>query len=182
MLLTKEKIRSIGWISITNAAVTIFILLIRKFLDVADGITLKVINIFLSLFNLGLFVYIHISFKKILNQYLHIYVLDKFIYLVVSSNILAFIFSIWVFNNTTLEAMIANSFGLIVLGSTYMLFAVKILSLNNNFYGLLIPFAFTIIATGLCFATVILLPLALLISVVSDVILGIIFFRAAEQS
>ena len=63
-----------------------------------------------------------------------------------------------------------------------MLFAVKILSLNNNFYGLLIPFAFTIIATGLCFATVILLPLALLISVVSDVILGIIFFRAAEQS
>jgi hypothetical protein len=37
------------------------------------------------------------------------------------------------------------------------------------------------IASGICFITIFLAPVGVIVGAVSDVILGIIFFRAAEQ-
>lgn len=182
MSLIKEQLRIAGCFAITNAAVITSIFIIRNFLDLAGSIKLNIINIFLSLISLGLFIYVFLALKKLLNQWFDFYETDYFIYLIIGGNVLCSTVGFWLFNNKTLMSLILTTFLLITLGIIYMIFAIKLFGLEDNLYGLLIPFAFTIIINGLCFVSVILLPLTLVVRVVSDVILGIVFFRAVEQS
>ena len=60
-----------------------------------------------------------------------------------------------------------------------VVFAIKLLRLPDSLYGMLKPFSYLYMATGLCFTTTILMPLGLIGSAVSYVILGIVFLRAA---
>lgn len=182
MSLIKEQLRIAGCLAVTNATVTISIFIIRNFLDLADSIKLNIINIFLTLLSLGLFIYVFLALKKLLNHWFQFYESDRFIYLIIGGNVLCSTIGIWLFNNDTLMALILTTFILITLGIIYIIFAIKLFNLEDNLYGLLIPFAFTIMINGLCFVSVILLPLTLVVRVVSDVILGIVFFRAVEQS
>lgn len=182
MSLIKEQIRIAGCFAITNAAVTIAIFIIRTFLDLADSIKLNILNIFFTLISLGLFIYVFLALKKLLNQWFDFYESDHFIHLIIIGNVLCSTLGLWLFNNETLIALILTTFILLTLGIIYIIFAIKLFSLDDNLYGLLIPFAFTIIINGLCLVSVILLPLTLVVRVVSDVILGIVFFRAVEQS
>lgn len=182
MSIIKEQLRLAGCFAITNATVTIAIFIIRSFLDVADSIKLNILNIFFTLLSLGLFIYVFLALKKLLNHWFDFYESDQFIYFVIIGNVLCSTLGLWLFNKETLMALILKTFLLITLGIIYIIFAIKLFSLDDNLYGLLIPFAFTIIINGLCFVSVILLPLTLVVRVVSDVILGIVFFRAVEQS
>ena len=58
----------------------------------------------------------------------------------------------------------------------------RLLQIPGNLYGLLKPFSYILITSGVCFITVILSPVGYTAEAVSDGMLGIIFFRAAEQS
>ena len=58
----------------------------------------------------------------------------------------------------------------------------RLLRLSGNFYGLLKPFCYVTIGSGICLVTVFLLPVAITAGAIADVILGVIFFRAAEQT
>jgi hypothetical protein len=60
------------------------------------------------------------------------------------------------------------------------MFATRLLRLSGNLYGLLKPFSYTQIVSGMCLITVFLLPVGIIAGAVADVILGVIFFRAAE--
>jgi hypothetical protein len=57
----------------------------------------------------------------------------------------------------------------------------RLLRLSGNLYGLLKPFSYTQIVSGICFITVFLPLVGIVAGAVADVILGVIFFRAAEQ-
>jgi hypothetical protein len=61
------------------------------------------------------------------------------------------------------------------------MFATRLLRLPGNLYGLLKPFCYITIVSGICFITVLLSPVGIIAGAVADVILGVIFFRAAEQ-
>jgi hypothetical protein len=61
------------------------------------------------------------------------------------------------------------------------MFATRLLRLPGNLHGLLKPFGYTQIVSGICFITVFLSPVGIIAGAVADVILGVIFFRAAEQ-
>jgi hypothetical protein len=71
---------------------------------------------------------------------------------------------------------------LIVFGILSIMFGTRLLRLSGNLYGLLKPFCYLTIGSGICLVTVFLLPVAILAGAVADVILGVIFFRAAEQT
>jgi hypothetical protein len=71
---------------------------------------------------------------------------------------------------------------LIVFGILSIMFATRLLRLSGNLYGLLKAFCYTTIMSGICLVTVFLLPVAILAGAVADVILGVVFFRAAEQT
>jgi hypothetical protein len=69
----------------------------------------------------------------------------------------------------------------IIFGILSIMFATRLLRLSANLYGLLKAFCYTQIVCGICFITVFLLPVGIIVGAVADVILGVIFFRAAEQ-
>jgi ABC-type proline/glycine betaine transport system permease subunit len=71
---------------------------------------------------------------------------------------------------------------LIAFGILSIMFATRLLRLSENLYGLLKPFSYTQIVSGICLVTVFLLPVAILAGAIADVVLGVIFFRAAEQT
>jgi hypothetical protein len=63
-----------------------------------------------------------------------------------------------------------------------LIFAVKLLRLESDLGGLLKPFIYTNIAASVCFATLLLAPLGLLLDAASNVLLGMIFLRSADGS
>jgi hypothetical protein len=69
----------------------------------------------------------------------------------------------------------------IFFGILSIMFAKRLLRLSGNLYGLLKPFCYITIVSGICFITVFLAPVGIIAGAVTDVILGVIFFRAAEQ-
>jgi len=58
---------------------------------------------------------------------------------------------------------------------------IKLLSLPGGVYGMLQPLCYLNIAVNLCLATIVLSPVALLVNMAAMVVLGIVFFRAAEE-
>jgi tellurite resistance protein TehA-like permease len=66
-------------------------------------------------------------------------------------------------------------------GILSIMFATRLLRLPGNLYGLLKPFCYISIVGGICFITVFLSPMGIIAGAVTDVILGVIFFRAAEE-
>ena len=62
-----------------------------------------------------------------------------------------------------------------------IMFGVKLLQLSNDLKGLHKPYCYLNIITGICLATVVLLPVGILASAITDVMLGTIFFQAAKQ-
>jgi len=71
--------------------------------------------------------------------------------------------------------------GAILLGILLIVFAVKILRLSDNLFGLLKPYSYTMIVCGIGYGTVVLMPFGIVMDVVNFIILGMIFFRAAEE-
>jgi hypothetical protein len=71
---------------------------------------------------------------------------------------------------------------LIVFGILSIMFGTRLLRLSGNLYGLLKPFCYVTIGSGICLVTIFLLPVAITAGAIADVILGVIFFRAAEQT
>ena len=66
-------------------------------------------------------------------------------------------------------------------GILSILFSTRLLKLPYRFYGLLKHYCYITIASGVCFMMVILLPVGIVVGAVTDIILGIVFFRAAEE-
>ena len=57
----------------------------------------------------------------------------------------------------------------------------KLLKLKDDLFGLLKPYAYTTLAAAICGATIILMPIGLIIQLAALVIQGMIFLRAKEQ-
>lgn len=73
----------------------------------------------------------------------------------------------------------------VIIGGLQLLFGVRLLKLPTTLGGLLLPYCVLNMVTGVCFATVVLLPVGIVASAVSDVMLGTIFFtvsRAIDES
>ena len=58
---------------------------------------------------------------------------------------------------------------------------IKMLSMPDNLGGLLRPYCITEIVFGLCCATLVLAPVGIMACMVSDIVLAVVFFRAADE-
>lgn len=212
MSITKAQLHLAGWLSITNAAVTIpalvlfyyqsiFEFILSFVLPVPSTTILNPIIKTLIFLRFSSFICVLFFLKKLLNQRFQFNKANLSISVLMVLEIIFSVLSFWLIylntssdlfltnflnniNNIQQEAALVstNTYYLsVIFNIVYMVFAANVLGLSNNLYGLLKPFAYTSIASGLCLATIILIPLGLLIGAASNVILGIIFFRAAEQ-
>jgi hypothetical protein len=183
MSITKEQLNLAGWLSITNAIFAIPSIAMSWFLDSIGGAGAKLSQAILTLVSLGLFLYVIIFLKKLLNYRFQFHEVDIYISLLIWGNVILEIFSLLSLGSRGFEWLmnILSIVSFIVFGILAIIFATRLLRLSGNLYGLLKPFSYTNIVSGICFITVLLAPLGIIAGAVADVILGVIFFRAAEQ-
>lgn len=181
--LTKEKLNLAGWCAVTSGVITIPSFMLWAFLDSHPSSGADVFQATLTLIGLALFIYIFSSLLQLLNIRFDFHDTDVLINLLIWINIGAAILNLLVLLVSRLEALIGALLviALVAFGLIYVAFGVRLLRFSQPLFGLLKPFSYMSIVTGICFATIVLIPVGLMTSAIADVILGIIFFRAAEN-
>ena len=183
MPITKGQLNLAGWLSIANALFAIPSIAMSWFLEAIEGSGAKLSQALLTVVGLGLFVYIISSLKKLLNYRFQFHDVDIYISLLIWGNVILATVSLLSLGSKRFEWTmgILSIIAFIVFGILSIMFATRLLRLSGNLYGLLKPFCYTNIVSGICLVTVFLSPVGVIAGAVADVILGVIFFRAAEQ-
>lgn len=183
MSITKGQLNLAGWLSITSALFAIPDIVMSMYLDTIEGTGAKLSQAILTIVSLGLFIYIVSSLKKLINSRFQFHDVDIYIKLLIWGNVILCILSILSLESIRLEFVFRylSMIALIIFGILSIMFATRLLRLSGNLYALLKAFCYTQIVCGICFITVFLLPVGIIVGAVADVILGVIFFRAAEQ-
>lgn len=179
MAINKKHLNFAGCLCIISALITIitFIMIFQS------GEEPKDIKILLGLISLGIFVYIFLSLRRLLNIRFKFHDVDMYISVLIWGNVILFFSNMVVLMHGKTDKMlnIILMVGFVLLQIVHIIFAVRILRLSDNLFGLLKPFSYTSIAAGVFQALLVLIPLGLIFSASSDVILGMIFFSAAKE-
>jgi hypothetical protein len=181
--MTKEQLNLAGWLSITSALFTIPSIVMSWFLESMGGAGAKFSRAILTAAGLGLFLYVISSMRKLLNSRFRFHDVDIYILLLIWGNVILCILSLLSLGSRRLEFVLSylSMVAFIAFGILSIMFATRLLRLSGNLYGLLKPFSYTQIVSGICFITVFLSPVGIVAGAVADVMLGVIFFRAADQ-
>jgi len=182
--ITKKQLDLAGWFSITNALIAIPSLAMSWFLETVKGIGPRLSQAILTVVGLGLFLYVIHSLRRLLNDRFKFHDVDIYISLMIWGNVILAILSLLSLGTGRLESFmeILTVAALIIFGLLSIMFGTRLLRLSGNLYGLLKPFCYLTIGSGICLVTIFLLPVAITAGAVADVTLGVIFFRAAEQT
>jgi len=183
MTMTKGQLTLAGWLSMTSAIFAIPSIVMSWLLDEKGGAGAKLSQAILTLVSLGLFLYVIISLKKLFNYRFKFHQVDIYISLLIWGNVILSAFSLLALGSQRFESLMnfLSIVSFIIIGILAIMFGTRLLQFPGNLYGLLKPFCYTTIASGICFITVFLAPVGIIVGAVSDVVLATIFFRAAEQ-
>jgi len=183
MTMTKGQLTLAGWLSMTSAIFSIPSIAMSWFLEEMGGEGAKLSQAILTLVSLGLFLYVIISLKKLLNYRFKFHQVDIYISLLIWGNVILSALSLLALVSQGFESLmnILSIVSFIFIGILAIMFGTRLLQFPGNLFGLLKPFCYTTIASGICFITVFLASVGIIVGAVSDVILATIFFRAAEQ-
>ena len=183
--MTAERLRLAGWLSIANAVLTIpsVALELARHTPTA-AYEVKIGALLLGIIGLFLTIYILVALKELLNTRFSFHETDTLISIFIWATIALTVIAIFgiVFPQLETATTYVVVAVIVPLGVVLIVFGRKLLRLPNTLYGLLKPFAYTMMASGFCFATVMLAPVGVLTSAVGDIVLGIVFLRAAADS
>lgn len=131
-----------------------------------------------------LFVAIVLYLKRFLNTLFNFHNTDRNMDLLVISSMAAGILSIGALYYIPLKESLGTVAIaiLVVQGIVQAQFGYKLLKLPDSLGGMLKPFCYANLATGILLASVVLIPLAILVSAISDLMLGTIFFNMARMA
>lgn len=138
---------------------------------------------FTQLFGLSLFIYLNSCLKRFLNHRFSFRGADNYIDFLITINVFLTLAGIGaLFLPAFAEPLEQFSLLLVVsFGVGQLLFGITLFHLPDSLHGMLKPFCFFTILTGIFIATIFLLSLASLTGALADVMLGTIFFKAAEK-
>ncbi len=184
MSITKGQLNLAAWLSIVNAVISLPFMAMSMYLGNMGGIGPWLLQAGLSLIGLGLFIYVLLSLRRLLNSRFQFHDADIYITLLIWVEVVLVLLNFLSLGSDKLEfgLHLLSTVVLIPLGILIIMFGTRVLRLPQDLFGLKKLFAITQIVTGIFFITVILFILGIIASAVGDVILGIIFFRAAEES
>jgi hypothetical protein len=131
-----------------------------------------------------LFVVIARYMKKLLNVRFAFHDTDRNIDLMIMANVAAGVLVLAGFVYPPLKETlgIAALVIIVFLGIVQIRFGYRLLKLPDDLAGMLKPFCYSNIATGICIASVFLLLVGVVVSAISDLMLGTIFFSLARQA
>jgi len=126
-----------------------------------------------------LFLAIILCLKRLLNAVFNFHDTDRNMDLMVIASVVTGVLSIGMFSFPVLKESLQSAVIviLVALGIVQAQFGYRLLKLPNDLGGLLKPFCYANMATGIFMASVVLMPLSIIVSALSDLMLGTIFFN-----
>lgn len=146
-------------------------------------INMKLLETGISAFAVVLTVYVLYVLKQYLKKRLHFMDINNLILLSISIQVIVAVIG-W-FSTFFPENQVFTNFlilaAMIVTGIMYTIAGVKLLKLPNNLYGVQKPFCYLYIVMGVGMATVFLFPIALLASMLGDILLAVILIKELQK-
>lgn len=180
--MTAGQLNRAGWLAVLGAVLTVpqFVFSLVVAVGSPRGAALLADRVVGSLI-VAISLYLLICLRRLLNSRFSFHDTDNLITAMIWTSAGGWLLSVLAPPDrfTALDA-IALLVG-IALAVLTVVFGIKLLRLSEDLYGLLKPFAYTLIAAAVLAATVILLPVGVLVDVANNVILAMVFFRAAGQ-
>jgi hypothetical protein len=144
---------------------------------------LKVLDAIIQVVGAGLFVVLSVVLRRFLGRRFAFHDTDRIIGLMIISNLGVGALSLTAtfvppLQQAATSIVVAAVF---VLGLLQLRFGYLLLALPDDLGGMRRPYAYLNMAVGACLASIILVPLAIVMSAVADVMLGTIFLQAARS-
>jgi hypothetical protein len=188
----EEKYRFAGWAAIGGAVVFILAFGLLVYDDVSNIMAqrgrgapsdLLPLVIVLDVVSKLLVIYALLRFRTLLNDHYGFHAVDTLIVVLIAAGIAlgAVSYLARVFPEFKVPVMVMGAMLGITVGILGIVFATRLLRLNGNLNGMLKPLAYTYLAASICFAVVILAPLALAPDTVATVLLGVTLLRGGEE-
>jgi hypothetical protein len=188
----EENYRPAGWAAIGSAVVFILAFGLLIYDDVTNVMAQRAggapsdllpLVIVLDVVSKLLVIYALLRFRTLLNERYGFHAVDTLIVVLIAAGIALGIVSYLarVFPELKVPVMVMGAMLGITVGILGIVFATRLLHLNGNLNGMLKPLAYTYLAASICFAVVILAPLALALDTVATVLLGVTLLRGGEE-
>lgn len=179
---TSRMFKIAGFLSMASAFLSLPLAYLSFSLEGRADAYAAEIQTFIQTSGTLIFVTILLYLKKFLNSLLQFHDTDKSIDLMIMASMVTGVLAIGMFSFPTLKESLGAVLImiLVVQGLVQTQLGYKLLKLPNDLQGMLKPFCYANMLTGLLLATVILIPLSILISALSDLMLGTIFFNISR--
>jgi len=177
--LISRNLKIAGWLAMASAFLTIPLEYVSSSLDAGTDLKATVLETIIQVFGTILFLTITLYLKRFLNCIFNFRAADTTIDLMIITGIVAGVLSLAGIYITPLKESIgyAEIGILMVQGIVQAQFGYKLFKLPYDLGGMLKPFCYANIATGILLATIVLIPFGIVVSAVSDLMLGTIFFK-----
>lgn len=174
-----RNLKIAGWIAMASAFLTIPLEYLSFSLEDRTDSEAMILQTIIQIFGTILFLVIMLYIKRFLNSIFNFRTTDRNIDLMIITGIVAGVLSVAGLYLTPLKESIgyAGIGILIVQGIVQAQFGYKLLKLPYDLGGMLKPFCYANIATGILLATIVLIPFGIVVSALSDLMLGTIFFK-----
>ena len=188
MNISAARLNVAAWLSITTAVLTIPILMLSVAIETGvelgrfPAFAARATNGLLTVCSAALFVYVFSTLRVLLEERYSFHSTSGLLRFLIGMNVLLGGLSVIGILSPAIDNVAdwLSMIAIIPFGICFIGLGIKLLRLPQNLHGMLKPFSYTAIASGFCFATILFIPIAVLVGAANDIILAIIFFRESE--
>ncbi|MBN2414502.1 hypothetical protein JXO52_01600 [bacterium] len=187
----KTHLKVTGWLVFTRIAISFSVLIFMIILQITRHYG-PVWLLFRTVVSLGLallYVYILYSFRRLLHEQYNFHgadtVIAVFAWLSLAGEVLDKGSELVALLNPEIKWYMAGLRVLVIIipiGIIMIMYGLRMLKMGDAVSHILKLYSYSLVGTGICMVSVILLPFALILGLVMDILLGMIFFSAADDA
>lgn len=181
---TLSSYRIAGWMAMVNAFLTIPWIIMTFFIAEKAGLWPRLADAAMQLASAAIFIYTIITLRTLLHRSYSFHDTDRLIEWMIKANLVVTTVSL-IGNISTSVASAAGTVAVILivpLGVLQLFFGLKLQQLQTESSLLFRPYSYLNIATGFCLATIIMIPLAIVVGAIADIMLATILLQAGSSS
>lgn len=180
--MTHRALLTAGWLAMVSAFASIPLTFLSFRLGDNTDPAATALQIGIQTAGALLFVAITLCLKKLLNARFGFHDADRCLVLLIVASVVASVMSVVALGFARLKEPleIASLVTVAFQGLVQLRFGYRLLKLQDDLDGMLRPFCYLNMATGICVASVVLIVVGVVISAISDLMLGTIFFHIAK--
>lgn len=181
--MTGGSLRWAGWLAMASAVLSLPMFLFSLQNQGNTAPLFKIVDAVMQVAGTALFVMLTLLLRRFLGRRFNFHDADRIIDLMIITNLIVAVISLVTTFLPSLQQAAAQVILIVVLvmGILQLRFGYVLLALPDDLGGLRRPYAYLTMATGICLASIILVPVAVVLSAVADVMLGTIFLQACRS-